>query len=63
MPRGNRRRTMWIEDSLWSKIGKAANNQERTRSGWIRWAILNGLPSDLFNNRVPSRPDRESRRP
>ncbi len=43
----NVRRTVWISETLWRDIKKAAINDRRTVSGWIRdrveIAILGGL--------------------
>ena len=35
----SRRRTMWIDDSLWDKIKILSKKEDRSVSGWIRNAI------------------------
>lgn len=37
-PTENKRRSFWMSDELWDKIAKAAAEEERTISSWIRRA-------------------------
>ncbi len=39
----NRRRAIFVSDSLWEKIADAAAKDQRTRSSWIRAAIVSTL--------------------
>lgn len=40
---GYKRRTMWFDDKQWSRMKKAASNDGRSISGWLRALVDKAL--------------------